>query len=150
MTNAHVVGGAKFVQVQFVTGGEITGEVIRKNKARDVALVKLETDIYPYLVLGDSSSVNIGDEVYAVGTPLDEKHHQSVSKGIISSFRVEDDIRYIQSDVSINPGNSGGPLVSLSDGVVGIAVLGYLGRAGVNYFIPIEEAIKELRIVRKE
>ena len=154
LTNAHVVGGAKFVQVQFVTGGEVTGEVVRKNKNRDIALVKLETDKYPYLLLGDSSKINISDEVYAIGTPLDEKHNQSVSKGIVSSFRAEDGIRYIQSDVNINPGNSGGPLISTKEGVVGVCVSFFsfhpLLQTGVNFFIPIEEAIKELRIVRKE
>ncbi len=153
LTNAHVVGEAKFVQVKFVTGGEITGEVVRKNKNRDIALVKLENDIYPYLPLSDSSKIDIGNEVYAIGTPLDKKLNQSVSKGIVSSFRAEDGIRYIQSDVSVNPGNSGGPLISLDKGVVGVCVLGLGGTrrdVGVNYFIPVEEAIKELRIVRKE
>ena len=117
-----------------------------------MALVKLEKDIYPYLPLGDSSKTIIGEEVYAIGTPLFEDLSQTVTKGIISSFRVIEDIRYVQSDVAISPGNSGGPLVSLENGVVGICVSGTsLGAitVGLNYFIPIEEATKALGILKK-
>lgn len=149
LTNEHVVSGATFVQVKFVTGREVTGEVVRKDKIRDVALLKLEKDVYPFLYLGDSSKIDIGEEAYAIGTPLLEDLSQTVSKGIVSSFRVIDDIRYIQSDVNINAGNSGGPLVSIDKGVVGICVSGVgFGpiTLGLNYFVPIEEAIKSLKI----
>lgn len=153
LTNEHVVEESRFVQVKFVTGREVTAEVIRTHKARDIALLKLEKDIYPYLPLGSSSKISIGDEVYAIGTPRRTELSQTVTKGIVSSFRVEDDLRYIQSDVNIRPGNSGGPLANKDQGVVGISVLGYLGRrgefAGLNYFIPIEEAIKLLKITNK-
>ncbi len=151
LTNEHVVGDATFVQVKFVTGREVAGEVIRVNKVRDVALVKLEKDVYPYLPLGDSSGVDIGSEVYAIGTPLLKDLSQTVTKGIVSSFRITDDIRYIQSDVNIHPGNSGGPLVSAQNGVVGVCVSGFgFGpiTLGLNYFIPIEEAIETLRILK--
>jgi S1-C subfamily serine protease len=152
LTNEHVVSKARFVTVKFVTGREVIGEIIRVNKVRDVALIKLEEDIYPYLFLGDSSKIKISDEIYAIGTPLLEDFSQTVTKGIISSFRIKDDIRYIQSDVNIQPGNSGGPLVSQRHGVVGISVSGVgFGpiTIGLNYFIPVEEAIGALKIIQK-
>lgn len=151
LTNEHVVGEAAFVNVKFVTGKEVAGQVVRVNKTRDVALVKLEADYYPCLALGDTAAVNIGDEVFSIGTPLSEDLSQTVTKGIVSSIRIMDDIKYVQSDVNIHPGNSGGPLVSLSNGVVGICVSGMTFgpyTLGLNYFVPVEEAIKALGIVK--
>ena len=113
LTDEHVVGGASFVNVKFVTGKEVAGQVVRVSKVRDVALIRLEKDIYPYLPLGNTASVNIGDEVFCIGTPLSEDLFQTVTKGIISSFRVRNEIKYVQSDVSIHPGNSGDAVVSL-------------------------------------
>ncbi len=152
LTDEHVVGGASFVNVKFVTGKEVAGQVVRVSKVRDVALIRLEKDIYPYLPLGNTASVNIGDEVFCIGTPLSEDLFQTVTKGIISSFRVRNEIKYVQSDVSIHPGNSGGPLVSLDKGVVGMCVSGITFgpyTLGLNYFIPIEEAIKALKITKE-
>ena len=150
LTNAHVVGNSTFVQVKLVTGSEKTGEVIRKDKERDVALVKLEEDIYPYAVIGNSATLSVSDEVFAIGTPKREEYAHTVSKGIVSNFRAEDNLRYIQSDVSVHPGNSGGPLVSENYGVVGLTVQGLMSaggsRIGLNYFIPIEEALNILKI----
>jgi S1-C subfamily serine protease len=151
LTNEHVVGEAAFVNVKFVTGKEVAGQVIKVNKVRDVALVKLEADNYPSLVLGDTSVINIGDEVFSIGTPLSADLSQTVTRGIVSSIRIKDDIKYVQSDVNIHPGNSGGPLVSLNNGVVGICVSGITFgpyTLGLNYFIPIEEAVKALGIVK--
>lgn len=151
LTNEHVVGQSSFVNVKFVTGKEVTGQVLRVNKVRDVALVKLEADHYPCLVLGDTATVNVGDEVFTIGTPLSEDLSQTVTRGIVSSIRIKDGNKYVQSDVNIHPGNSGGPLVSLDKGVVGICVSGITFgpyTLGLNYFIPIEEAVKALSIVK--
>ncbi|MGD0232772.1 MAG: S1C family serine protease, partial [Syntrophorhabdales bacterium] len=130
---------------------EVTGQVVRVNKVRDVALVKLERDVYPYLLLGNTAMVNVGEEVFSIGTPLSEDLSQTVTKGIVSSFRVKEDVKYVQSDVNIHPGNSGGPLVSLNKGVIGVCVSGITFgpyTLGLNYFIPVEEAIKALRITK--
>jgi S1-C subfamily serine protease len=152
LTNEHVVGGAHSVQVKFASGREVTGKVIRVNKLRDVALIKLERDIYPFLPISSSTKLDIGTEAYAIGTPLKENLSQTVTRGVISGFREEKGIRYIQSDVNIQPGNSGGPLVTINDGVCGICVSGIsFGpiSIGLNYFIPIEEAITSLNIVKE-
>lgn len=151
LTNEHVVGGAGFVTVKFVTGKEVNGQVLRVNKTRDVALIRLEKDVYPCLPLGNTAEINVGDEVFSIGTPLSEDLCETVTKGIVSSFRVKDEVKYVQSDVNIHPGNSGGPLVSLNRGVVGICVSGIaVGpyTMGLNYFIPIEEALKALKITK--
>ena len=155
LTNQHVVGEERFVNVKLVTGREVSGEVVRIDKIGDVALIKLEEDLYPYVLLGNSSFLDIGEEVYAVGTPLEEEFSQTVTKGIVNSFRMEKGFRYIQSDVTVRGGDSGGPLVSLHNGVVGICVVGHgfldstIGR-GLNQFIPIEDAITMLNINDKK
>jgi serine protease Do len=148
LTDAHVVGEAKMVTVRLVTGREIVGEVIRSDKKRDVAIVKVEEEkMIPLPV--SSVSVNIGGKVYAIGTPLDVNLSTTLSSGIISGFRIEDGQRYIQSDTNILPGNSGGPLLDENGNVLGIAV--YIiglpdAPSGLNFFIPINEALEAINI----
>jgi S1-C subfamily serine protease len=148
LTNEHVVGGAKFVKVKLTTGREILGEVIRTNSARDVALIKTEESNMNALPLRNVD-INIGEEVFAIGSPLDEEFSTTVSKGVVSSYGVIDGKRFIQSDVNVLPGNSGGPLIDSNGNVVGIAVEGvFIGNApaGLNFFIPINEALNSLKI----
>jgi S1-C subfamily serine protease len=151
LTNQHVVGTARFVNAKLVTGREVRGEVIRTDTIGDVALIKLEKDIYPYVLLGNSSLLAIGDEVYAIESPFQEESSQTITRGIVSSFIMERGLRYIQSDVTVHEGNSGGPLVSLQNGVVGIYASGHRfpdrnGGTGLNQFIPVEDAITMLNI----
>ncbi|MEP6995229.1 MAG: trypsin-like peptidase domain-containing protein [Acidobacteriota bacterium] len=154
LTDEHVVGQTRYVRVKFVTGREANGEVVRSDRRRDVALVKLEGDVYPYLPLGESSRVQPGADVFAIGTPLEENFGQTVTKGILSGYGEDDGLRILRSDVSIQKGNSGGPLLDRSGIVVGLSVSAYtmlpegLG-IGLNGFIPIEEALHALTIQRR-
>jgi S1-C subfamily serine protease len=155
LTDEHVVGSSRYVRVKFVTGREVNGEVVRVDRKRDVALVKLEDDVYPFLVLGESSRVQPGADVFAIGTPLEEAFGQTVTKGIVSGYGEEDGQRILRSDVSIQKGNSGGPLLDRSGVVVGLSVNAYtllpegIG-IGLNGFIPIEEALRALTIQPNE
>lgn len=155
LTDEHVVGSSRYVRVKFVTGREVNGEVVRVDRKRDVALVKLEDDIYPSLPLGESSRVQPGADVFAIGTPLEETFGQTVTKGIVSGYGEEDGQRILRSDVSIQKGNSGGPLLDRSGVVVGLSVNAYtllpegIG-IGLNGFIPIEEALHALTIQRQK
>lgn len=149
ITNAHVVGGAKFVTVRFTTGREILGEVVRTHKRRDVALVKLEEGNLPALAIR-LRDVGIGEEVYAVGSPLDDDYSTTVSRGIVSAYRDIDGLKYIQSDVNVQPGSSGGPLLDDSGNVIGIATMGRRGMmgemTGLNFFVPIGDACQWLAV----
>jgi S1-C subfamily serine protease len=153
LTGQHVVGQARYVKVKFVTGREVNGEVVRVDRRRDVALVKLENDIYPFLPIGTSSLVQPGTEVFAIGTPLFENLGQTVTKGIVSGYGEEDGLRVLRSDVSVHRGNSGGPLLDRDGIVVGLSVSGFMLMpdgvgVGLNSFIPIEEALSTLAIRR--
>lgn len=151
LTNEHVVEDARYVRVKFVTGREAQGEVVRADRSRDVALVKLETDVYRPLTLGNSSRVAPGSDVFAIGTPLDEERGQTVTKGILSGYGEEDGQRILRSDAAVHEGNSGGPLLDRSGAVVGMCVSGFLLMpagvgVGLNSFIPIEDALSALGI----
>jgi S1-C subfamily serine protease len=155
LTNQHVIGKARYVRVRFVTGREVNGEVVRADRRRDVALVKLESDIYQTLPLGESSLVRPGAEVFAIGTPLAENLGQTVTRGVLSGYGEEDGLRILRSDVSVHKGNSGGPLLAPSGVVVGLSVSGFLLMptgvgVGLNSFIPIEEALDALVIHRSK
>ena len=147
LTNQHVVGGARFVKVKLPTGRELVGEIIRSDKARDVALVKTEPIAVQPLALRDSEP-NIGEDVYVLGSPLGDKYNTTLTRGILGGYRTLEERRYLQSDVAILPGNSGGPLLDAKGSVIGITVagLGAKGLAGMNFFIPIADALAKLGI----
>lgn len=148
ITNEHVVREAKFVKVKLAIGREILGEVLKVNGQRDIALVKTEEIKMPALPI-KNSELNIGSEVYAIGSPLDDELNTTLSRGIISAYRVEDNLRYIQSDINVLPGNSGGPLLDKNGNIIGVTVSGRIFHgafAGINYFIPIRDALLALNI----
>lgn len=147
LTDAHVVGDAKFVKVKLVTGREMLGEVVRKNAPRDVALLKLEDETLPGLPLR-STEANVGEDVYALGSSLGT-FESTLSKGVLSAYREHDGIRYIQSDVTVLPGNSGGPLLDHSGNVIGLTEMGIEisgAPAGVNFFNPILDCLTALNV----
>lgn len=148
LTNEHVVRAAKRVTIKLSTGREILGEVLKTDAKRDVALIKAEEPALSYLPI-DKNESSIGAEVIAIGTPLDEKFSTTVSKGILSGYRLENGIRYIQSDVNVLPGNSGGPLLDEYGNVIGISVSALFLQnfpSGINFFIPINEALNSMNI----
>lgn len=143
ISNYHVVGEAQFVKVRLSSGHTIVGEVVRKEPARDVALIKTQSES-PVLISIRTTPVNVGEEVYAMGSPFGKQLSETLTRGIISAERSLRDQKFIQSDVSINPGNSGGPLVDASGAVVAIAELKRDDAAGIALFIPISEALEKL------
>lgn len=148
LTNEHVVRAAKKVKIKLATGREILGEVLRTDSRRDVALIKAEEPALSYLPINKNAST-IGEDVIAVGTPIDEKFSTTLSKGIVSGYRMENGIRFIQSDVNVLPGNSGGPLLDNNGNVIGVSVSALFFQnspAGINFFIPIHEALNSMNI----
>lgn len=146
ITNEHVVSEANSVTVKFQGGLQVIGKVIASNTGRDVALVKLDAAMPKYFRV-ERSLPAVGTEVYAIGTPLDENLESTMSRGIVSGIRNHMENRLIQSDVNIRPGNSGGPLVGKDGKVVGITVSTLVVGdvpAGINFFIPIDDALKSL------
>jgi serine protease Do len=123
LTNYHVVGGAQQVEVQLKDGRKFTSRDIHGDPKTDLAIVRIKSaSPLPYLELGDSDAMEIGDRVLAVGAPFGLVG--SVTSGIVSgkgrNVKVNMYEDFLQTDAAINPGNSGGPLVNLAGQVIGI------------------------------
>jgi S1-C subfamily serine protease len=149
LTNAHVVEGAKSVTVQLGHGDEQDAQVVGTDPSSDIALLKVDnTEGASPLSLGDSSKVQVGDPVVAIGNPF--ALDRTVTSGIVSAlqrqiqapngFSISD---VIQTDAAINPGNSGGPLIDGAGDVIGInsqieSQSG--GNVGIGFAVPIKTA----------
>jgi S1-C subfamily serine protease len=149
LTNAHVVQGAKRVDVQLGDGDTQQAQIVGTDPSSDIALLKVDnTEGVNPLPLGDSSKVQVGDPVVAIGNPF--ALDRTVTSGIVSAlqrqiqapngFSISD---VIQTDAAINPGNSGGPLIDGAGQVIGInsqieSQSG--GNEGVGFAVPIKTA----------
>ena len=146
LTNNHVVSGASEVIVRFADGSEVKAKEVLTDPLSDIAVVRIEPNSrLRAAALGDSSKLEIGDWVIAVGSPFELE--ATVSAGIISGKgRGIQKIRrgrLIQTDAAINPGNSGGPLVNLDGEVVGIntaIATSSGGYQGIGFAIPVNRA----------
>lgn len=153
VTNAHVVSdeekGELDITVKVVgRDEEYPAKVIGYDEKSDIALLKIETTGLVAAEIGDSNALVVGDEVVAIGTPLDEAYAGTVTNGIISGLdRVIDETetatKYIQTNAAINPGNSGGPLVNMYGQVVGIntAKIVMEGYEGMGFAIPMDSIL---------
>ncbi len=148
ITNEHVVGREAVVKVKFEQGFTLDAQVLKVNKDFDLALLKVQATELPALTVGDDLALMLGEELFAIGTPLDATLGQSVSRGILSGRRELEGRSYLQTDVSINPGNSGGPLVDEDGRVVGVATMKISGKGleGLGFGVPISVALDMLNI----
>ncbi len=147
LTNAHVVSGATRVTVQLTDRREYSAKVIGVDKTAVVAVIKIAANNLPTVSLGDSSKLEVGQWVLAIGAPFGFTN--SATAGIVSAEgRTLPDsgyVPFIQTDVPINPGNSGGPLFNMQGKVVGINSQIYSrtgGYMGVSFSIPINVAMQ--------
>lgn len=122
LTNHHVVDGADEIKVRLTDNREFTGKVLGSDAKTDIAVVKIEAKDLPYLTMGNSDELKVGEWVAAIGSPFGLDN--TVTSGIVSakSRKLPSDqyVPFIQTDVAVNPGNSGGPLFNMKGEVVGI------------------------------
>src|SRR5215813_11856430 len=144
LTNNHVASAANELSVKLADGRELRARRIGVDPRTDLALIKVEAQNLPYATLGDSSKLEQGEWVIALGSPFGLE--QTMTAGIISAtgrkFGGAYD-NYIQTDASINPGNSGGPLVNMNGEVIGVNTSIYSsggGSEGVGFAIPSNTA----------
>lgn len=146
LTNEHVVRGASVIEVTTKDDRRFRAQLVGKDKATDVAVLKIKADNLSALPMGDSRTLEVGDFVLAVGNPFGLG--QTVTSGIVSAMGrtglgIEGYEDFIQTDASINPGNSGGALVTLDGRLVGLntAILSKSGAShGIGFAIPIDMA----------
>jgi serine protease Do len=147
LTSNHVIERASKIRVLLGDSKELQAKIVGQDERTDVALIKVESDeALPFLRVGDSDALRIGDQVMAVGNPFGVG--QTVTLGIVSavgrSIGLIDYEDFIQTDASINPGNSGGALVDMNGALVGIntAILSRSGGSqGVGFAIPSNMAV---------
>jgi len=153
LTNAHVVEGASKVEVSFSDDKTVDARLLGSDTSTDVALLKVDsknTDLKP-LTLGDSSKLEVGDAVVAIGNPFGLD--RTVTTGIISALQRQLEApngfsirNVIQTDAAINPGNSGGPLLDSLGRVIGInsqiATGGGGGSVGIGFAVPVNTVKK--------
>jgi Do/DeqQ family serine protease len=143
VTNAHVVENASEITVTLQDGRDLTAEVVGSDQPSDVAVLRVSADGLAQMPLGDSSRLEVGDFVVAIGNPFGLQH--TVTSGIVSGLSrtginpdgYED---FIQTDASINPGNSGGALVNLRGELIGInteIISSNGGNVGIGFAIPV-------------
>ena len=132
LTNAHVVYGEHAAAVIFENGLRIMADIIGLDATADVALLKIPPDP-DLVVLPLATRISEGEDVLALGYPLDYLDSVTITKGIVSALRSIDGIDYVQTDAAINPGNSGGPLLNTTGEVVGMNSLAHRDIAGEEY-----------------
>jgi serine protease Do/serine protease DegQ len=146
LTNAHVVENASTITVTLEDGRDLPASVVGSDEASDIAVLKIKPTRLTQIRLGDSSKVEVGDFVVAIGNPFGL--HNTVTSGIVSglgrsSLASDGYEDFIQTDASINPGNSGGALVNLRGELIGIntAILSTSGDSiGIGFAIPVNMA----------
>ncbi|MDP3697164.1 MAG: trypsin-like peptidase domain-containing protein, partial [Candidatus Taylorbacteria bacterium] len=127
LTNAHVVNDVNTAKIKLSDGRLFIGSVTGRDEKMDLALLKIQNDNLPVVVLGDSS-INIlkqGDEVFTLGYPFGLEGDVSFKEGTISRRISDSDTTYLETSAEIHPGNSGGPLVNKYGEVIGINTANY-------------------------
>jgi serine protease Do len=150
VTNDHVAGNAKEITITMTSGEKYKAELIGSDKTTDLALLKIDAQNLPYLKLGNSDDVVIGEWVIAFGNPFglfDQNNKPTVTVGVVSTtninLKAQDGRSYrdmIQTDAAINSGNSGGPLVNSLGDVIGVNSVIYTpnqGNIGLGFAIPV-------------
>ena len=160
LTNYHVVKGAQEISVTLSNDVTTTAQIVNYDENQDVAMIKITDEsvkIPATVELGDSDSLQPGEEVIAIGTPLSTELSSTVTKGIISatsrSVAVQSGVtmNLIQTDAAINAGTSGGPLVNTKGEVVGINSSKISGEAveGIGFSIPINDIKDKIESLSK-
>ena len=163
LTNNHVIDKADSIVVRTLDGKKHSAKVIGADPRTDVAVIKIDADDFSYIEIGNSDSLQVGEMVLAIGSPMSENLAYTVTQGIVSATgrsniglaAYED---FIQTDAAINPGNSGGPLINMDGKLVGIntAIASQTGgNQGIGFAVPSNMAkgvmgslISEGKVVR--
>ena len=156
ITNAHVVSGATDVQVVFSNKESVNATIVGSDTYSDIAVLKLTADFdMTAIKCGDSSLLDQGETVLAIGSPLGIEYAGTVTQGIVSGIdrtvsvdlnddgKEDWDMNVIQTDAAINPGNSGGALVNMAGELVGITSMKLSNTSveGMGFALPINDVI---------
>ncbi|MBV5292763.1 MAG: Do family serine endopeptidase [Curvibacter lanceolatus] len=156
LTNNHVVESADEIEVTLNDSRTTQARVIGTDPDTDLAVLKIDVDRLPAIVLGNSDTLQVGDQVLAIGNPFGVG--QTVTSGIVSALGrnqlgINTFENFIQTDAAINPGNSGGALVDVNGNLLGINTAIYSrsgGSMGIGFAIPVSTARQVLDSIVKD
>lgn len=156
LTNNHVVEGADDIEVILNDTRKAKAKIIGTDPETDLAILKIELDKLPIIVLGSSDTLQVGDPVLAIGNPFGVG--QTVTSGIVSALGrnqlgINTFENFIQTDAAINPGNSGGALVDTQGRLLGINTAIYSrsgGSMGIGFAIPVSTGKQVLESIVKD
>jgi serine protease DegQ len=156
LTNNHVVENADEIEVILNDARKAKAKVIGTDPETDLAILKIDLDKLPVIVLGNSDALQVGDAVLAIGNPFGVG--QTVTGGIVSALGrnqlgINTFENFIQTDAAINPGNSGGALVDTNGSLMGINTAIYSrsgGSMGIGFAIPVSTAKQVLESIVKD
>ena len=160
VTNRHVVDQDDAKYTVFTNDGtKYDAEVVARDPANDLAIIRIQGSGLPFLELGDSNQLHVGQTAIAIGNALSE-FRNTVSVGVISGLsrsivagggqgQPEQLEEVIQTDAAINPGNSGGPLLNLAGQVVGVNVAVALGTENIGFALPVNIAQEVVNSVKE-
>ena len=134
LTNEHVIVGQDRLTIVFDDGTRLTPQVIGYDSVQDIALLKVDAPGRQMTALPLATEVREGEDVVALGYPLDLGDRMTVTRGIVSALRTFGNVAYVQTDAAINPGNSGGPLLNLGGEVVGMNTSALRAIQGQEFF----------------
>ncbi|KGH55925.1 trypsin [Oenococcus oeni S25] len=126
VTNNHVIKGANEIEIIMANGTKVKAKLIGKNATKDIAVLRISSaSVTTTGTFVNSSKVQAGQQVLAIGSPLGSDYASSLTSGIVSATNRQIDdspikLSAIQTDVALNPGNSGGPLINMAGEVIGI------------------------------
>jgi serine protease Do len=160
ITNRHVVTDEEAEYTVLMNDEtKVTATVLARDTVNDLAILKIDKQNLPYLELGDSGNLKVGQRVIAIGNALGE-YRNTVSTGVISglsrsvvtggSGEVEQLSNVIQTDASINPGNSGGPLLNIAGQVIGINTAIVSGAQNIGFAIPVNDIKQSYESVKRD
>ena len=151
LTNNHVIQGATKVIVTLEDDRQIEAKIVGTDRLSDLAVLKIDGEVFPVAPLATSSSIRVGDWVIAIGNALALPGGPTVTVGVVSALGRTFDVQpgvsiydLIQTDAVINPGNSGGPLLNLDGEVVGIntATLRNFEVEGIGFAVSVDTAFQ--------
>lgn len=156
LTNNHVVEGASDIEVQLSDGRQARAELVGTDPETDLAVLRIKLPDLPAVPLGDSTTLQVGDAVLAIGNPFNVG--QTVTSGIVSALGrsqlgINTFENFIQTDAAINPGNSGGALVDADGRLVGINTAIFSrsgGSLGIGFAIPVDVARQVAAAILKD
>ncbi len=147
LTNQHVIEGHSRVTAVFDDGTRLPARVVSEDAARDISLLKVQPrgSLTP---LTFAASVREGEDVIALGYPLDLGRNMTITRGIVSAIRMIAGVEHVQTDAAINPGNSGGPLLNDWGEVVGMNTFERRDAEGIGFAVSADVLRTRLTVMR--